>query len=169
MKKVNFLVILSIMAGLLTACGNQTETAENLTSAPDAVQEVQAEEPVIPENPNADPDSDIDLTTLSSTMVYSQVADMMYTPEKYIGKVVKAKGQFSVYHDNAQDKDYFAVLIKDAAACCSQGIEFVWDGEHVYPDDYPEIGKEITVMGTFDTYEEDGATYCQLLQADVSA
>ena len=163
MKKI---IIFSILSAILfTACGKaeaQTETA----SVPEQVQETVS---AVPRSPDADPASDIDLTTLSSTMVYSQVADMMYTPEKYVGQVVKAKGLFSVYHDNSKNKDYFAVLIQDATACCAQGLEFVWEGDHVYPDDYPEAGKEITVMGKFNTYQEDdGATYCQLLEAELT-
>lgn len=156
-----------MLTGLFTACGNKSEATENSGTAPEAAPAA-TEELLIPENPNADPNADVDLTTLSSTMVYSQVADMMYTPEKYQGKIIKASGLFSVYHDDMQDKNYYAILIQDATACCAQGIEFIWKGEHVYPEDYPEIGKEITVMGTFGTYEEDGATYTQLLDADVT-
>ena len=163
MKKI---IIFSILSAILfTACG-KTEAQTETASAPEQVQETA---PVVPRSPDADPASDIDLTTLSSTMVYSQVADMMYTPEKYVGQIVKAKGLFSVYHDESKNKDYFAVLIQDATACCAQGLEFVWEGDHVYPDDYPEAGKEITVMGKFNTYQEDdGATYCQLLDAELT-
>ena len=169
MKNLNKILIPVLLASLLTACGKadaQTETA----SAPVSIQETtEIQTAAIPRSPDADPASDIDLTTLSSTMVYSQVADMMYTPEKYVGQVVKAKGLFSVYHDDTKNKDYFAVLIQDATACCAQGLEFVWEGDHVYPDDYPEAGKEITVMGKFNTYQEDnGATYCQLLNAELT-
>lgn len=31
-----------------------------------------------------------------------------------------------------------------------------------YPDDYPERGAEITVVGTFEWYEEDGCRYYRL-------
>ena len=51
-------------------------------------------------------------------------------------------------------------IIKDAMACCSQGIEFVWgDGSHTYPDEYPEQGSEVVVIGEFETYMEDGDPY----------
>ncbi len=165
-KKMLFPAVLAV---LLTGCGNKSEASQTAESVPAAETSAAAEtEFNIPENPNADPDADVDLTTLSSTMVYSQVADMMYTPEKYQDKIIKASGLFSVYHDDSQDKNYYAILIQDATACCAQGLEFVWEGDHTYPDDYPEIGKEITVMGSFSTYEEDGATYCQLLNADLA-
>ncbi len=169
MKKLSMILTAVLLTGLLTACGSKSEATETSGTSPETVPAVSETEAfLVPENPNADPNADVDLTTLSSTMVYSQVADMMYTPEKYDGKIIKASGLFSVYHDDMQDKNYYAILIQDATACCAQGIEFVWKGEHAYPEDYPEIGSEITVMGTFGTYEEDGATYTQLLDADVT-
>ena len=110
---------------------------------------------------------DVDLTQLSSTMVYSEVSNMMTAPEPYMGKTVKMNGAFSMYYDEQNDHYYFACLIADATACCQQGIEFVLEGEHTYPDDYPNIGDEITVVGEFDTYDEMGYTYCQLLHAQI--
>ena len=168
MKHYRLLPAVFLLTGLLTACGSNSQAQASTESAPadTAISETEAFD--IPKNPDADPACDVDLTVLSSTMVYSQVADMMYTPEKYDGKIIKASGLFSVYHDDAQDRNYYAVLIQDATACCAQGIEFIWDGEHSYPEDYPEIGQEITVMGTFGTYEEDGATYTQLLDASLT-
>ncbi len=108
---------------------------------------------------------DIDLTQLSSTMVYSEVYNMMMSPEAYVGKTVKMSGAFSYCKVDETGKEYYACIIQDATACCSQGIEFVLDGEHVYPDDYPEIGSDVCVVGVFDTYEEDGGTYCTLKNA----
>ncbi len=111
---------------------------------------------------------DVDLTVLSSTMVYAEVYNMMTTPDNYLGKTVKMKGQFAVYHDEMTDKYYFAVVIADATACCQQGLEFVLDSESVYPADYPKEGSNITVTGIFGTYDEDGSTYCQLTSATIS-
>ena len=108
---------------------------------------------------------DIDLTALSSTMVYSEVYNMMVTPENYIGKTVKMRGQLEIAQPLDADGNpdpqriYFSCVIADATACCAQGIEFVLAGEHKYPEDYPQPGAEITVSGTFRTYEEDGYIY----------
>ncbi len=112
--------------------------------------------------------ADVDLTTLSSTMVYSEVYNMMVSPESYVGKTVKMNGQFALYQsvdangNLIPDQIYFACVIADATACCSQGLEFVLAGEHSYPDDYPELGTEVTVTGTFELYEENGYQYCRL-------
>lgn len=111
---------------------------------------------------------DIDLTALSGIMVYSEVNSMISFPDNYIGKTVKMKGQFVVYQATDEngafipDQIYFACVIADATACCSQGLEFALVGEHTYPDDYPELGSEITVVGTFEPYEDSGCLYCRL-------
>ena len=108
---------------------------------------------------------DVDLTVLSATMVYSEVSNMMTSPQDYIGKTVKMKGAFDCFHDEASDNYYFACIIQDATACCAQGIEFVLSGEHKYPNDYPAKGDTICVVGVFDTYREGERTYCTLRNA----
>ncbi len=112
-------------------------------------------------------DIDVDLTVLSSTMVYSEVYNMMTSPEDYIGKTVKMDGLFAVYHDQVTDIYYFACVVRDATQCCAQGIEFVLAGDHEYPDDYPKLGEEIAVVGVFDTYQEGDNTYCTLRNANL--
>lgn len=93
---------------------------------------------------------------------------MLSTPDAYIGKTVKMRGSFQMYHDEATDNYYFACIIADATACCSQGIEFVLTGEHTYPDDYPPLSTEITVVGTFSTYYEGEIMYCTLKDATMT-
>ena len=108
---------------------------------------------------------DVDLTVLSSTMVYSEVYNMMMKPDDYKGKVIKMKGQYVPYLDEVTGNRYFACFISDATACCSQGIEFCLTEDYSFPDDYPEEGDTICVQGTFDTYIEDGGLYCTLRNA----
>lgn len=114
---------------------------------------------------------DVDLTKLSKTMVYSRVYNMVYSPEEFINKTVKMRGEFAVYNDGSSGKTYFTCIISDATACCSQGIEFVLAGNKKFPEDYPKPGTEITVIGTFGTYEEANGgknyTYCQLTDANI--
>jgi uncharacterized membrane protein YcgQ (UPF0703/DUF1980 family) len=112
---------------------------------------------------------DVDLTQLSSTMVYSEVYNMLVSPDDYIGKTIKMQGAFSIYQDEATDKVYYTCIIADATACCSQGLEFVWKGEHKYPEDYPKLDSEITVTGEFQTYEEDGSLYCTLIDSEIES
>jgi len=67
---------------------------------------------------------DLDLTRLSSTMVYSEVYNMRYDPEPYYGKVIRIEGLFSAYENPMTGEPYFNCIIPDATACCSQGLQF---------------------------------------------
>ena len=124
-----------------------------------------AEEPAA--EPVADEEVDVDLTALSSTMVYSEVSNMMTRPDDYIGKKIKMDGMLSVFYDESTGKTYYACIIADATACCSQGIEFELTDNYSYPEDYPEPGEEICVAGVFDTYKEGEYTYCTLRNAGI--
>ena len=111
-------------------------------------------------------DVDVDLTALSSTMVYSEVLNMLQSPDEYMGKSVRMSGSFAVAEGDG--RMYYACIIKDATACCSNGIDFLWDGDHSYPEDYPALGSDITVVGTFDKYYEGENMYIQLIDAQLS-
>ncbi len=113
----------------------------------------------------ADPDVDVDLTAMSSTMVYSEVSNMMYDPEQYKGKTVKMGGQYNEYYDETAGRYYYSCIIKDATACCAQGIEFELTDDYVFPRDYPADQDDVTVIGTFDTYVEDNFLFCTLRNA----
>ena len=91
-------------------------------------------------------DIDIDLTSMTTNMIYARVASMMSDPEKYVNKTVRMTGTLTtVTFDN---KFTCFCLIKDATACCQQGVSFV------LADDFPMVafpqeGSPITVIGTF--------------------
>lgn len=108
---------------------------------------------------------ELDLTVLSSTMVYSEVFNMLTMPEEYVGKTVIIKGQFTSYEDPDTKIRYFGCIIADATACCSQGLEFVLAGNHFYPQDYPNDGDEITIKGTFEIQEESEYKYIVIADA----
>ena len=111
---------------------------------------------------------DVDLTKLSSTMVFAEVYSIMTNPYDYIGKSIKMSGVYTSEYWNDTGVNYHYVVIQDATGCCPQGIEFVWNGEHSYPDDYPEKQTEIEVMGIFGSYDELGRTYYYLTVDDIS-
>lgn len=183
-------VIIMMMVVTLTGCGNtdskapqviqnQMQEADNKNRQSESTKETEEDKSseiseklpteVVTDNNTegrtTDGNVDVDLTKLSSTMVYSEVYNMMYTPENYIGKNVKMSGMFVAYTN--QDQFYPAVIIADATACCSQGLEFVLEGNPSYPEGYPEMETDITVIGTFETYVEDGNTYCRLKNAKI--
>ena len=149
MKKLFLIALLGLTVLALAACGN-----------------VQASEAAVLQATEAQPD--LDLTKLSGTVVYSQVYDMISAPDSYMGQRIKINGGFSYFQDPDTKQEYFAAIIADATACCAQGIEFVWKGEHAYPADYPPLGTDITVTGAFDTYFEGDNMYVRLVDADVT-
>lgn len=107
---------------------------------------------------------DIDLTKLSSTMVYSEVNDMVTKPEKYTGKTVRMNGTFVALEE--KQRNYYACIIADATACCSKGIEFMLNDDYLkYPEEYPKKETNITVSGVFDVYKEGDNQYVQLIKA----
>lgn len=108
---------------------------------------------------------DIDLPSMSATMVYSQVYDMIVDPDAYMGKVVRMEGVYTVYNSEETGNHYTSCIIQDATACCAQGMEFVLTDNYSYPDDYPEEGDIVEVVGVFDTYREGEYLYCHLKDA----
>lgn len=108
---------------------------------------------------------DVDLTLYSGTTLYSKIVNIYNEKDQYIGKTIKIRGRFSVYHDESAGQYYFSCTVMDNTACCAVGIEFILPDSFRYPEDYPEIGKEICVTGVLDTYREDGYTYCTLRNA----
>lgn len=122
------------------------------------------------EHQTPDSDVDYDLTSMNKDMVYATVYQLMVEPDKYTGKTFRIDGLYYTGQNEKTGTYYHYSIIKDALACCSQGMEFVWgDGSHVYPDEYPKDGTEIEVKGTFETYKEPGddTLYCHLVNAEM--
>ncbi|MPM47297.1 hypothetical protein SDC9_94005 [bioreactor metagenome] len=171
-------VILSL---LLPGCAGQaarSAPAQGGSSVSDVLDDRtgQAEESQTPQ-PTASPgaaasaslssgDADVDLTNLSSTMVYAEVYNMMVSPLDYVGKTIKMRGQYYASFDMTMQQYYHFVVIEDATACCSQGLEFLWTGDHAYPEDYPKDETQVEVLGVFELYEEQGQTFCHIVADD---
>ncbi|MBR1622999.1 MAG: hypothetical protein IJ675_03725, partial [Pseudobutyrivibrio sp.] len=101
-------------------------------------------------------DVDVDLTTMSSTMVYSYVADMLANPEGYKGQLVRMEGDSNTTHGGTH-----SCIVYDALGCCTEGIEYVLPDEEAYPAD----GDSITVVGTFATYTKGEGKYFVLIDS----
>ena len=110
---------------------------------------------------------DLDLSVMSGTMVYAQIYNMMVDPDPYLGKMIRLSGLYTFFEDTTAGIIYHACIVPDATACCAQGIEFIWAGEHQWPDEYPAEGSTILVTGRLEMYEEDGSLYLHLVDADV--
>ena len=107
---------------------------------------------------NSDDDVDIDLSKMSTTMMYSYISNMIDNPDDSIGKTVKAKGVHDSFTDENTNITYHAILIYDSTTCCSQALEFILAED----SNYPAKNKNITIEGTFGTYNEGNNTYCYL-------
>ena len=182
MKRLFCLLLAACVMLSLCACGKDSEKDAG-NDTPSSNVEVSAPPESIPtpkeqETPGKSKPShpsagkvDVDLTVLSSTMVYSEVYNMLYNdPAHYLGKTVKARGTFSIYQlvtDGVLQPDpvSYACIISDATACCAEGMEFVLKDDLAYPDDYQELGAELTVIGEFQSYEENGMTWYHLVNA----
>ncbi len=151
MKKIVCLFITALMIFTFAGCGSNEKN-----------------DPADSEMSEPQDKIDIDLTELSSTMVYSEVYNMMSTPSDYIGKIVKMNGQFTIYQATDENGNaipdivYYACVIADATACCQQGLEFILTDDYTYPE---ELGTDITVVGEFQTYMEGEYQYCHLVDA----
>ena len=130
--------------------------------------EVYIPEQVPQSNAAADMDVDVDLTAMSSTMVYSEVYDMIMSPDDYMGQTIKVRGQYYNGYSEDTKQYYHFVIVADATACCQQGLEFIWNGEHDISE-YPEQLTEIEIVGVFGLYDEQENTYCYLTVDNIQA
>lgn len=155
MKKIIAIILALVLALSFVACSknsdkNDNSNSKSTTKATETTTEAKS--------------VDLDLTKLSSTLVYSEVYNMLITPDDYKGKIIKMKGQFNQYTDEETGKIYNTVIIPDATACCQQGLEFELS-DKTNPNF--EQGTGITVVGTFDTYSDCEFLYCHLKNAKI--
>ncbi len=144
------------------------EVVEDVTEDVDSTEDVVEAETVVADAATTDSDVDYDLTTMSASMVYTTIYNMLVDPDSYTGKTVRMSGQYYASYYDVTDQYYNYCIIADATACCSQGMEFLLSDEScTYPDDFPEDYTEITVVGTFGTYEELGYTYACLMESSI--
>lgn len=192
MKKVIGCILLSCFIILLGGCSKKTgndrtmsggnavsEVLQNQIDDADKQETEMATEAIVIDSNVTDTENvqsevaenvDYDLTVMDSNMVYATVWQLMVNPDEYIGKQFKIKGNYYVTWYEPTQQYYHYILIQDAVACCAQGLEFIWeDGSHIYPEEYPADGTEVEIVGTFETYREDGDQnlYCRLKDASM--
>ena len=103
------------------------------------------------EETKADGQVDYDLSSMGPDMVYATIYQMMIDPKSYVGKSFKVTG------------NYYFCMVKDAAACCAQGLELLWADESMNKhENCPDEEALVTVEGVFETYEEGQNTYGRL-------
>ncbi|MBQ5755304.1 MAG: hypothetical protein IIV90_06510 [Oscillospiraceae bacterium] len=156
MKKLAAL-LMALTLGL-SGCGGPAVSApakapaSSVPAASSAPAKAPAATPAPTPTPEPAPEPDIDLTIMNANMVYAQVLQMTQDPESYVGKTVRLEGEY--YSAPGPQKTYYFAYVSDAAACCSQGLEFVL--EENTPEEYPPEGAFILLEGVFETYTEEG-------------
>lgn len=111
-------------------------------------------------------DIDYDLTEMNSDMIYATVFMVVQDPESYAGKTFKIYGNSYTFPTTEGKSMTHYCLIKDALACCAQGLEFILsNSDEKYPDD----GDEIVVTGTLESYtvEDIPMPLCRLVNAKI--
>lgn len=153
------------LAGLLlclSSCTKHYKTAPDFVPTPQSYLETQAT--TSPASISDTCKIDLDLTKMSATIIYSTIFDMMMDSEKYQNKNIKVKGFFNALNDSFDNSIHFAIIIPDATACCVQGLEFIWDKNHKYPEDYPSQDQEITLTGKWTVLEDENGFQRSFLQ-----
>ena len=179
MKRKNIIIFLSLVFATLLGCsanshGSRSNIMDSLfNSDKSSVESISSIEEStgsseIEDAPTYDK-IDVDLTVMSSTMVYSQVLNMLDEPSSYIDKIVKMSGPFRPFASTNPDYCYPAIVIQDATACCASGIEFLLYGvPRCSPkggNGYPALEEEATIVGRFETYLEGADMYIHLVDA----
>ena len=108
---------------------------------------------------------DVDLTQLSTTMLYSEVYSIISKPEEYAGKTIRMYGTYGHSLTENTKRDFHVITIAGGVVCCPQdtafGLEFVLSEKA--GTEYPRKNSNILISGVYETYEEDGAVYGRLV------
>ena len=120
------------------------------------------------ESPAPEVNIDVDLSRLSDTIAFAELNNMLENPDEHLGKIVKVRGVYFPSFFDETAHYYHFVVVGDAAACCQAGLEFIWNGDHMYPEDYPQAEANIEIIGVFGMYEELGVSYKYLAVDDIT-
>lgn len=185
-----YILILITASLLLAGCGGSAqdeskaeqevsvETAEEMASLSTESDEEEEEkdwfsdeDPDLDESPDASDrpvssgnydEPDIDLTKLTDMLASSEIVNMHYETQDFMGLIIRVTG---VYEESSPDEaDLYTGACKVYDGCCTwNGIDFI------LADGYesPKNGDTITVTGVFDTFERGKYTTCVLRDARV--
>jgi len=140
---------------------SQTQAPAETSAKDDAPEATPEAKATLAPDAGTTPAIDIDLTTMNATMVYSEVYQMLTEPDQFCGKIIRMRGTAGMVPGDG--RNYYTCVIKDATACCANGLEYVLQEGYKYPNE----GEIITIIGEYETYEEDDLTYCQLKDARI--
>jgi len=94
------------------------------------------------------------------------ICAMNESPEGFRGETVRIKGQMAVVRDT--ERIHLACVKEGWIPGQRAGLQFVLAGNHQIEEIDSLLGNEITVTGKLETYWENRALYCHLVDAVVS-
>ena len=181
-NKILTLLTLILLCMLITGCADSTSDAPVETPQPAAPDEAPpaatpaltpepGDTPIVgsrrtPEERAATP-VDVDLTVLTATMLSAEINNIYANGEDFMGKTIRVSGTYGYIPSEELGIQYHYVVTLQGDSCCQEGFEFLWNGDHVFPYDYPQVGTPIEVDGVFGTYEEYGYYYYYLAIDDI--
>ena len=146
-KRIIWFLAIVLAFSMFTGCSNNESSSsgkENDTSASES---------------EIDSNVDIDISILSSTMMYAEIDNISTNAEKYKGQTIKMRGTYRVLSATMNDNPYTFVVVYDETQCCEAGIEFRVTGDYVFPDDYPSEDTEIEVTGIYKSHDDFDLPY----------
>ncbi len=158
-------IIVTLSCILLVGCGGTKKadvgSTTDISNIESSTQTAGAD--IKSEEPKADGQVDYDLSSMGPDMVYATIYQMMIDPKSYVGKSFKVTGNYYSSYSKENDQYYHFCMVKDAAACCAQGLELLWADESMNRhENCPDEEALVTVEGVFETYEEGQNTYGRL-------
>ena len=103
-----------------------------------------------------DTEAIIDIAAMGGTMAGATILNMLDEPGRYLGKTVRVAGIYQPVYWDEGDRYFHDIVVESQAGCCPKFIEFILSGDKIYPDDYPEEGTMIEIIGIYLSYELDG-------------
>ena len=155
MKKL-FLICLLLLVGCQNQAENKNPSSNGLETVPSIAQPTIT--PLIP-IPSTTPTTDtyfdehfdeivcdLDLTSMSTTMIFAQVNDFYTNGENYVDKIIKIKGLYIEDYREEIDTTYKMLIVSDVTGCCVIGVDVV------LPDNmsYPSPGTFIALVGSIE-------------------
>ena len=111
-------------------------------------------------------EQDKETIEITEKMYVSYINEMYMNTEEYEGKKIKLEGMFTSAYDEATKQMYYFVY-RTGPGCCNNdgsmcGLEFTT------ADTIPVENDWIEVIGTLESYEENGFTYLTLRDSKVT-
>jgi hypothetical protein len=112
---------------------------------------------------------DVDLTRLGDNMRMAEYANILSTPEEFLGKTIRVSGLYFTIVDPVSWRLTNIVTITEPDSCCPpEGFEvIVGSFDNPLPFDFPLEGRRIELAGVFSSYNVEGFDFYYLAVDDI--